>query len=206
VSDLGNKEIFSYNIQYYMLINNKDRNDICKDLDVKYSTFNDWHNGNVYPRIDKIEMLANYFKIQKSDLIEQRKTKNGVRIPILGRVVAGIAIEAVEEIIGEEVIPESLAKTGSFFGLQVKGNSMEPRFTEGDFVIVKQQPDIESGDIAVVLVNGSEATIKRILKDSNGITLVAFNNSYLPKFYSNEDIEKLPITIIGKVIKLIGNY
>lgn len=76
MSDLGNKEIFSKNLQYYMGINNKTRYDICKDLNFPYTTFTEWYKGNIYPRIDKIEMLANYFGIKKSDLIEERKKEN----------------------------------------------------------------------------------------------------------------------------------
>ena len=71
MSDLGNKEVFSENLRYYMESRSKDRNQVCKDLDIKYTTFTDWYNGNKYPRIDKIELLANYFSIQKSDLIEK---------------------------------------------------------------------------------------------------------------------------------------
>lgn len=73
MSDLGNKEIFSNNLRKYMELNGKDRKDIAKDLEVSYSTFTDWVNGNSYPRIDKIEKLANYFGIEKSDLIEKHK-------------------------------------------------------------------------------------------------------------------------------------
>lgn len=72
MSDLGNKQVFSENLNYYMTLYNKDRNKICKDLGFKYSTLRDWIIGNTYPRIDKIEMLANYFGIQKSDLIEKK--------------------------------------------------------------------------------------------------------------------------------------
>ncbi len=75
MSDLGNKEIFSRNLKYYMSLNNKNRNDICTDLGFKYTTFTSWYNGDFYPRIDKIEMLANYFKIEKSDLIEEHHNK-----------------------------------------------------------------------------------------------------------------------------------
>ena len=71
MSDLGNKEIFSRNLKYYMNLYNKSRNDICKDLGFSYTTFTSWYNGDFYPRIDKIEMLANYFNIEKSDLIEE---------------------------------------------------------------------------------------------------------------------------------------
>jgi len=72
MSGLGNKEIMSKNIRFYMEKFDKDRNQVCKDLGFKYTTFADWVNGNKYPRIDKIEMLANYFGIQKSDLIEDK--------------------------------------------------------------------------------------------------------------------------------------
>ena len=71
MNDLGNKEIFAKNLKYYMTINNKTRNDICKDLGFKYTTFTDWINGNTYPRIDKIELMANYFGITKADLVEE---------------------------------------------------------------------------------------------------------------------------------------
>ena len=65
MGDLGNKEIFAKNLNYYMNINQKNRSDVCRDLDIPYSTFTDWCNANIYPRIDKIEMLANYFEIKK---------------------------------------------------------------------------------------------------------------------------------------------
>lgn len=72
MSDLGNKQVFSENLKYYMKLYNKDRNKLCEDLGFKYSTLRDWAKANTYPRIDKIEMLANYFGIQKSDLIEKK--------------------------------------------------------------------------------------------------------------------------------------
>lgn len=78
MSDLGNKEIFAKNLKYYMDYYKKDRNDICKDLDIPYTTFTDWCNSVTYPRIDKIELLANYFNIQKSDLIENKYKQDNV--------------------------------------------------------------------------------------------------------------------------------
>nr|DAL55728.1 MAG TPA_asm: Repressor protein CI [Caudoviricetes sp.] len=72
MSDLGNKEIMAENIQYYMDLNNKSRRDVCNDLGLVYSTFSDWVNGNKYPRIDKIELMANYFGISKAELVERR--------------------------------------------------------------------------------------------------------------------------------------
>lgn len=72
MDSLGNKEIFSRNLRALMKRFGKDRNRVCDDLGFKYSTFNDWYNGKKYPRIDKIELLANYFGILKSDLIEDK--------------------------------------------------------------------------------------------------------------------------------------
>ena len=88
MSDLGNKEIFSRNLRKYMKLNNKDRNDVSRDLGIPYSTLTDWYNGNIYPRIDKIQLLANYFEIKKSDLVESNPNTDK-NIPILGTVKAG---------------------------------------------------------------------------------------------------------------------
>lgn len=125
MSDLGNKEIFAKNLKYYMAIHNKTRNDICKDLDFKYTTFTDWYNGNIYPRIDKIEKLANYFRIEKSDLIENKdkldKLGNPViEIPLLGTVKAGYDYLAQENWIGTVDIDKKLAESGDFFALKIK--------------------------------------------------------------------------------------
>lgn len=68
---LGNKQIMSRNILKYMEIEGKTRQDVCRDLDISYTTFTDWVKGKTYPRIDKIEMLANYFHITKADLVEE---------------------------------------------------------------------------------------------------------------------------------------
>lgn len=133
----------------------------------------------------------------------QEKQK-GVTINVLGRVAAGIPIEAIEEIIDTEEITEDMAKTGNFFGLQIHGNSMEPRIYEGDIVIVRQQDDAENGDVVIAMVNGDDATCKRLRKYRDGIELIAINPSYEPMFFSNEDIEKKPVKIIGKVVELRG--
>lgn len=148
-----------------------------------------------------------------NQLVEQLRTaqislnapfpRKGVKIPVLGYVIAGVPIEAVENILGYEEISTELARTGKFFCLRVKGDSMEPTFVANDIIVVRQQPDVESNEIAVVLVNGDEGTVKRIKKSDNGITLIGDNvSSFLPIFYSKEDIERLPVTIVGKVIEL----
>lgn len=125
----------------------------------------------------------------------------GIKIPVLGRVVAGT------DIIDYEEITEELARTGDFFALQVKGESMAPRIRENDVVIVRKQSTVENKEVAIVLVNGNEATIKEVQFQENGITLIGWNPAvYTPHFYSAKDIETLPVQIIGKVVELRGKF
>lgn len=218
---LGNKQVMAQNIKMYMEDKGISRKEFCKRLGLAYSTVTDWLNAEKYPRIDKIELMANFFGVSKADLVEphttdhshpnqstvvtDKQTEHGVRIPVLGRVVAGIPIEAIEEVIDWEEIPQRLAASGKFFALRVCGHSMEPRILEGDVVIVRQQEDVDSGDIAIVMVNGDEATVKRVKKQEDGITLIATNTSvYEPHFYSNQEIRDLPVRILGKVVELRG--
>ena len=197
MSALGNKKIMAKNILYYMEKHQKSRNEMCEALGVKYTTFTDWVKGNSYPRIDKIELMANYFGISKSDLVEEH-------------VVAprkGITInDAVTDIIDTEEISLEMARTGEFFGLQIKGDSMEPKISDGDVVIVRQQNDAESGDIVIATINGDEATCKRIRKYRDGIELVSSNPCYEPMFFSNEEIENKPVRIIGRVVELRDKF
>ena len=165
-------------------------------------------------RIDAIAKATNVtaafllgWSLQSNHLIKKVPSDKIARIPVVGRVAAGIPTEAVEDIVDWEEIPNAMAQRGDYIGLKVKGSSMEPRFIEGDTVIVRRQPDVESGEIAIVLVNGDEATMKKILKQQSGITLIAFNPAvYEPHFYTNEQIEELPVVIYGKVVELRGKF
>ena len=103
-------------------------------------------------------------------------------------------------------MPQSWESQGEFFGLRIKGDSMEPRMESGDVVIVRQQSDANSGDTVIVLVNGDDATCKRLQKTDNGIMLVSTNPKYPPMFYSNEDIRTKPVVILGKVVELRQKY
>lgn len=130
-----------------------------------------------------------------------------VKIPVLGRVVAGIPIEAVTDIIDYEEITPELASTGEFFALQIKGDSMTPRICDGDVVIIRKQQSVDSGSLAIVLINGEEATIKQVIIRSDGIMLQAFNPAVYPThFYTCADIKKLPVVILGKVVELRGKF
>lgn len=204
------KKIFSKNLRHYMNLNNKNQMDLINDLSLSSSTVSNWCTGLKLPRMDKVQMLADYFGILKSDLLENKSssigkpTVKGVPIKVLGRVAAGVPIEAIEDIIGTEEIPEDLAKTGDFFGLKIHGDSMEPRMFEGDIIIVRQQDDAESGDIVIAMVNGSDATCKRLVKYASGIGLISLNGKYEPMMFTNEEILEKPVRIIGKVVELRG--
>lgn len=129
--------------------------------------------------------------------------ENMVKIPILGTVKAGYDYLAEENIIGTIKVNMDLVKDGSeYFALKVKGDSMQPVLYEDDVVIIKRQNDCEDGQIAVVLINGDEATIKRVKKSSNGIWLQPFNNNYEPLVFTNDEIENIPVKIIGVVKQL----
>ena len=128
-------------------------------------------------------------------------------IPVLGDVAAGIPIETVENIVDYEEIDAALASTGEFFGLRIKGDSMEPRIREGDVVIVRKQSDADTGDTAVILVNGDSATVKRIKKEPDGdLWLIPNNPAYDTRHYTPEEIQHLPVSIIGKVVELRGKF
>ena len=158
--------------------------------------------------------IADLFHVSVNELcyteLDQKEVKitscKAIKIPVLGRVAAGIPIEAVEEIIDTEEITEEMARTGEFFGLKIHGDSMEPRMCEGDVVIVRQQNDAESGDVVIAMINGDDATCKRLRKYRDGIELISNNPVYAPMFFSNEEIEKKPVKIIGKVIELRGKF
>jgi len=204
---LGNKEIMASNIRFYMQKLGKTNREMCKALDVSYSTFYDWVTAVKYPRIDKIERMADYFGISKADLVEAHNPKkNKHLIPVLGSVRAGIPIEAVEDILGYEEISEDMARLGEYFALRIRGTSMLPRFTEGDIVIVRQQADVDSGDIAIVLIGNQDATIKKIVKFVGGINLVPTNPEFEVLTFTENQVNELPVQILGKVVELRAKF
>ena len=195
--------------------------ELANALNISKSTIAMWETGSRFPAPEGIESIADYFNVDVDYLYGRSNIKRkviydefgneyknarstGIKIKVLGRVAAGIPIEAVEDIIDTEEISEEMASTGEFFGLKIKGDSMEPRICDGDVVIVRQQNDADSGDIVIALVNGDDATCKRLTKYAGGIGLISLNAKYEPMMFSEEDIKDKPVKIIGKVVELRG--
>ena len=186
--------------------------DLSSILGIAQSTLSGWENEKF--EIDDLNKckIADFFGVTIDYLLGRDNAphptsrQRGIKIPVLGRVAAGIPITAVEDILDYEEIEESLAKTGEFYGLQIKGTSMEPRMKEGDVVIVRRQDDVESGEIAIVLVNGDDATCKRVVKHENGLSLISLNPVFPPRFYTDDEVQKLPVQIIGRVMELRAKF
>ena len=183
---------------------------VAERLGVSPATIYRYENNDIkkFPT-DILEPLAKVLHTTPAYLLgieNKSKSKNAVKIPVLGLVRAGIPMDAVEYIIDYEEIGEDMARQGEFFGLQIKGDSMEPKISEGDVVIVRKQPDVENGEIAIVLVNGDEATIKKVQKFNGGINLIPSNPAYDVITYTNEQIEKLPVRVLGKVVELRAKF
>lgn len=112
----------------------------------------------------------------------------------------------IGDIIDTEEITEEMALTGEFFGLQIHGDSMEPKMSEGDVVIVRVQEDAESGDTVIATVNGTDATCKRLKKYADGIALISTNPAYEPMYFSNKEVVEKPVRILGRVVELRAKF
>ncbi len=161
----------------------------------------------------KEKILREYKKFHKklNELVEKNKITNKNKknenapsiVLVYGTIPAGIPMECIEDIIDKEEISADMLKGGKqYFGLKVKGNSMFPEYLDGDILILEKVEDCENGQDCCVMVNGNDATFKRIFKNENGIILQPLNPEYQPMIYTNEQIEQLPIRIIGRVVEL----
>lgn len=213
-------ELLSYNCEIVKLIN--DNIDILEIEDkirnyancISLALLSDSDNNNILS--DFFKYKANEYIYSENNINNESTTmvagdskpyytdNNTIKIPVLGTVAAGEPILAEQNIIDYEELPANEFKDGEYFGLKIKGDSMFPRILEGDVVIVRQQNDCDNGKIAVVLINGDEATVKQVKKTDSGLMLIPFNNKYDPMFFTKEEIETKPVKIIGVVKRLIG--
>ena len=171
-------------------------------------------NGKSNPDNEKIFLLSKVFGVTEAWLLGYNvpryerientgpQTPQGLKIPVLGTVAAGIPISAVEEILDYEEVPQLWKNQGEFFGLRIKGDSMKPDINHGDTVIVRKQSTANNGDVVITLVNGDDVTCKKFEKLDNGIILISNNSEYSPMYFSNEEVVTKPVVILGRVVEL----
>lgn len=161
---------------------------------------------------DKIEKLANVLNTTPAYIMgweeqaDEKPKKKAYKIPVYGEIAAGIPINMIQDIIDYEEVDEHTYNRGELLALKIKGDSMEPRICDGDVVIIRKQPDVDSGEIAAVIIDGDSATLKKVKKDKKGIYLIPFNNNYDTVFYTNKEMKELPVIILGKLIELRGKF
>ena len=153
-----------------------------------------------------VDNFIGFKKAKDHDAAHEKSKKIAYKVPVYGEIAAGIPINMIEDIIDYEEVDEHMYNRGELLALKIKGNSMEPRICNGDVVIIRRQPDVDSGEIAAVIVDSDSATLKKVKKDKKGIYLIPLNSAYDTKFYSNREIRELPITILGKLIELRGKF
>lgn len=184
--------------------------DVSRETGITKSTFSEWRKGTYTPKEDKRKKIAEFLGVSleylDTGVVTQKGTIQSFWVPVVGKVQAGIPVDAIEEILDYEQLDPSLEGTGEYFGLKIKGSSMMPRMCEGDVVIVRRQSSVENGDVAVVLVDGIDATIKKVSFGEKSMTLIPFNPSYDPIVYTQEEVKSLPVRIIGKVVELRGKF
>jgi repressor LexA len=184
-------------------------------LHVSTGAIGNWETGNRTPDWQQLLNIANFFGVTVDQLIREQNGESilnlrpltaplsaAAKIPVLGRVPAGIPIEAIEDIIDEIDLSEKLfSDPYEYFALLVSGNSMYPEYMDGDVVIIRKQETADTGDDVVAYINGDDATLKRLIRTERGITLRPLNPEYETRTYSNQDIASIPIRIAGVVVE-----
>ena len=207
VRDQQLAKVIGTNIARKLIEQDKTQMDIVNDLGFSKSTVSSWVNGSRMPLKGKLLLIAAYLGCTLDDLVydpKEARRKHSYSIPVYARVGAGLPLEASEEIIDREEISERMASLGSFYGLRIDGDSMEPRIVRGDVVIVRKQDTADDGDIVIAIVNQNDAVCKRLKKYKGGIALVSNNPMYEPMYFTITDTQDIPVRIIGKVVELRG--
>ena len=210
MSELEQRLIFKKNIN--KLIDNSPYNqkEIAEKIGVSPQTFNTWTQGKAIPRMGKIQLLADFFQVDKTDLLEEFNANispidlsDRVAIPVFGSVPAGVPIEAIQDINEYIDIPKYWTTGGKeYYALTVKCESMYPKYLEGDVVVVRVEEDCESGQDCVVYVNGYDATLKKVIKRDDYLILQPLNLEYEPRMFDLRDGATPPVKIAGVVVEI----
>lgn len=198
---LDMKKTLVNNLQYFLKRKGINQTDMARDLNFPETTVSNWMKAETYPRPDKIQSMADYFGIKRSDLTEKRATNimpyssQFIKVPVLGEIACGEPILAEQNIEDHVYEPIDSLPAGEIFALKAKGDSMEPTIPNGALVLIREQSEVENGEIAAVLVNGdTEATLKRVKKQGDTILLMPDNPKHEPYIVNLDN----PARIIGK--------
>ncbi|MGN1312232.1 MAG: LexA family protein [Bacilli bacterium] len=194
-------------IKYYRIQRNLSQEEVAEELETSAVNISRYENGDRKTNQDILFKLSQLFGVSINDFfppVDNAKfidlISNTIKIPVLGYIKAGVPIEAQEDIIDYVDIPAIWTKGGKdFYALKISGDSMTPKYNEGDIVIFEQTKDYEAGknkDCAV-MVNCTECTFKKVFIDEQGITLQPYNMNYEPMRFTKEQAMQLPITIVG---------
>lgn len=208
-----NKNIFAKNLTQIMSVRDIKQADIVSLLGVSKSTVSSWCNGDKIPRMDRVQKLADYFGISMSDLIEEKPAPvsphpslriiaKGKYVPLYGRIACGSPILAVEDLEETVWVPDDINVD---FALTCVGDSMiNARIFDGDTVYIHQQSTVENGEIAAVIVNDEEVTLKRVYyhSDANELILRAENPNYPSQIYQGEALNH--VRILGKAVYFLS--
>ena len=222
------KDTFANRLNKALKYNNMKAIELSNKTGINKSLISNYLNGNFKAKQDKLTEMAEVLNVSETWLmgydvsmdrewIKDSEIDNAtlinnfyieddsknIKIPILGKIPAGVPLEAIEDIDGYVEVSKSIVKDPyNLFALRISGDSMNPEYKTNDIVIVKKQFEFNSGDDCVVMVNGNDATFKRVIKQEDSIILKPLNNNYEPTFFSKKDIIDRPVKIIGVAIEV----
>ena len=201
---------FMKNIKYIREKRGLSQNKLAEMIDVNQTTIARWEDENRIPTIDKAIQVSKILNIPldvltgidlKYDNAEEFDINYEIiKIPVYGTIKAGIPIESQTDIIDYVEIPKEWTKGNKkFYGLKISGDSMFPKYDNGDIVIFEQNDDVNlyNGKDVAVMINGTESTFKKILVNEQGIVLQPYNMAYDIMMFSKEQVEQLPIRVVG---------
>ena len=181
--------------------------DVLADLlGLEVAAISKLETGRVPLKDEYILKLSTFFNVSSDYLLGAPSKGTKRLLPVLGTVKAGYNYLAEENIIDYIEPHMNISNPDDYFGLVVKGDSMAPLFDEGDYVVVHKQDDFESNKVCIVLINGDEATIKKVIKTNDGIELHCFNPYYPSRKYTFKEMQDMKIKIIGVVEQQIRNW
>lgn len=187
--------------------------ELAIQLGVSQPTVSDWEHGKKDPTEENAKKIGEIFNCDwrvvlcRKPLHEKAESSNAIRVPVLGYIPAGIPIEAIEDVLDWEEVPADWGLGGKeYFALKVNGNSMLPDYRNGDVVIFKRQDTCESGQDCAVMVNGDDATFKRVKWSPKGVMLQALNPDYDSYVYTSDEWQDNNGRILGVVAELRRKY